>query len=350
MAIEKALRYLDPDIQVYNINSFNYTNPILEKVINRTYTGVIKRTPEVWEYLYDNPKIVKNTQRLKDMIHRFNSSKMRTLIEDFRPDAIACTQAFPCGMVADYKVTYGSDVPLVGVLTDFYPHSYWVYEAVNRYAVASDEARLKLLQDGVSPEKVAVFGIPIDAAFKISLDKDKSLERLGLDKDAKTILIMGGSTGLGPIKRIVATLDRIGPKIQMVIVTGTNTKLQGYLNRRVKNFKNKIQVIGYADNMNELMTASDMIITKPGGLTVSEAMAKGLPMIIINPIPGQEAKNTQFLLQQKVAVKADNEEDLAILVENLCYNPSKLEAMRAAASAIGKPESAYNIAKMILEL
>ena len=350
IAVEKALKFLNPQNHVYNLNSFNYTNPILEKIINRTYTGIIKRTPEVWEYLYDNPKVVINTQRLKEMMHRYNSSKMKTLIEDFKPDVIACTQAFPCGMVADYKVTYASGIPLVAIVTDFYPHSYWIYESVDRYVVASEEAKTKLVENGISPNKVLILGIPIDRGFKAQLNAHSLFEQFGFEKGVKTILVMGGGGGLGPIKRMVFALDKINSKIQIIVVTGTNTRLYSYLIRHSKNFKKKAAIIGYANNMPELMSISDMIITKPGGLTVSEALARSLPIIIINPIPGQEAKNSQFLLQQRVALKANDEKDLAILVDSLCNTPSKLEAMKEAATALGRPDSALNIAATILEL
>ncbi|NQT95705.1 MAG: hypothetical protein HQ572_04575 [Candidatus Omnitrophica bacterium] len=350
MAVENALKSLDPDTEVYSINSFNYTNPILEKLINRTYMSVIKRTPEVWEYLYDNPKVVKNSQRLKEMIHRYNSSKMKVLIEEFKPDLIGCTQAFPCGMVADYKTSFKSDIPLVGILTDFYPHSYWVYEAVNKYVVASDEAKIKLVENGVSPDRVHVFGIPIGKDFMDGSKPDEALNSLGLDNNLKTILVMGGSGGLGPIKRMVLALERISSRIQIIVVTGTNTKLHSYLKRYTGKLKNKLVPVGYTDSINRLMSVSDIVVTKPGGLTISEAMAKHLPVIIINPIPGQEAKNTEFLLKKKAAIKAENEHELAILVDNLCSMPSKLEAMKNAAGSLGKPKSALNIAKMMLEL
>ncbi|MFC1808006.1 glycosyltransferase [Candidatus Omnitrophota bacterium] len=350
MAIERALKFLDPEVVVYSINSFNYTNPILSKVINQTYSGIIKTTPEVWEYIYDNPKIVKNSQRLKEIIHRYNSSKMKALIEEFNPDVVACTQAFPCGMVADYKNTYKSDIPLVGVLTDFYPHSYWLYETVNRYVVSSDEAKAKLCENGIPEDRIKIFGIPIDESFKDAIDKQLVLKSLGLSEGVKTVLVMGGSSGHGPIKRIVLALDRIQSEIQTIVVTGTNSKLNTYLRRRVSRFRKKVVVTGYAGNVNELMAVSDIIITKPGGLTVSEALSKSLAIIVVNPIPGQEAKNTEFLLGKKAALKAANEHELAILVDSLCRMPSKLEAMKHASRVLGKPDSAMNLAKMILEL
>ncbi len=350
MAIEKALLSLDPETQIFSINSFHYTNPILERVINRTYNGIIKRTPEVWEYLYDNPKIVKNTQALKVMMHRYNSTKMKTLITDFNPDIVVCTQAFPCGLVADYKVTFGSNLSLVGILTDFYPHSYWVYEAVDKYVVASHDAKDRLLANGIMENKVHVFGIPIDSRFNITHDKLAIYEKMTLDSNKKTVLIMGGSGGLGPIKKVVFALDRISLDIQIVVVTGTNDKLVRYLKNRIHRFSKKVIVTGYADNIDELMEISDIIITKPGGLTVSEALAKSVPILIINPIPGQELKNTEFLLKEGAAIKAVNEAEAAILVESLCSTTVKLDTMKQASTRIGNSDSAMNIAKMLLEL
>jgi processive 1,2-diacylglycerol beta-glucosyltransferase len=275
---------------------------------------------------------------------------MKALIENSMPDLIACTQAFPCGMVADYKTTFKSGIPLVGVLTDFYPHSYWIYETVDRYIVASDEAKAKLIENGIPPDRINIFGIPLDISFAERSDLSSIRQRLGLVKGITTILIMGGSGGLGPIKKMVASLNRISSDIQIIVVTGTNSKLCTQLNRHIKNFKKKIVIIGYADNVNELMSISDLVVTKPGGLTVSEALAKGLGIVIINPIPGQEAKNTQFLLQKQAAIKAANEEELAILVDTLCRMPYKVEAMKKASANLGKPHAAQDIAKMIMEL
>jgi processive 1,2-diacylglycerol beta-glucosyltransferase len=348
MAIEKALRHIMPDIQVFSINAFHYTNPILERVINRTYNGIIKRTPEVWEYLYDNPKIVKNTKALKDLLHRYNSAKMKNLIEDFQPDIIACTQAFPCGMVADYKSTYNSNVKLVGVLTDFYPHSYWIYESVDKYAVASQDAKDRLLANGVSSDKIHATGIPIDLRFNRIFRKDRVYRSLGFDSSKKTVLVMGGSGGLGPIKKIVFSLNRISSDIQIIVVSGKNTRLYNYLKRRRKKFVKKTALIGYADNIDEIMSIADIIITKPGGLTVSEALSKGAAIVIVSPIPGQESKNSEFLLKKGAAVKASNEQDAAILVENLCSTTFKLEDMKKNAEKIAKPNSATDVANILL--
>lgn len=349
-AIENALRQLEPGVETFNINSFNYTNPILEKVINRTYMSVVKRTPEIWEYLYDNPKVVKNTQRLREMIHRFNTGKLQTLLGDFKPDTVVCTQAFPCGMIADYKKTFNTDTPLIGVLTDYAPHSYWLYDSVDRYIVPSEETGRKLIDNGVDPARILPFGIPIDPKFRKTSRAEEILKKLGFDKNTPTVLIMGGTQGLGPIKELVASLDKAYFDIQIVIACGTNKKLHRWLVKRARGFHKKISIFPYADNIDELMEAATLIITKPGGITTAEALAKALPMLIISPLPGQEAMNTKFLLQEGVALKAESPDDAMILLRELLYNKDKLRQMSSKAKSLSRPDSSVNIAKLILEL
>lgn len=348
IAIEKALRELDPLIQTLNINSFNYTNPILEKIINRAYLGVIKRTPELWDYLYDNPKVVEKTQMLREMIHRFNTGKLSALFEGFGPDAIVCTQAFPCGMMADYKKSADLATPLIGVLTDYAPHSYWIYNNVDRYIVPSESTRGKLIDNGIDPARIMEFGIPVDPKFRLSQDRNKICASLGIDKDTPTVLIMGGTQGLGPIKEVVRLLERSYIDLQMLIATGTNRKLYDWLIRR--SFSKKVLALSYTADINELMDVSTLVITKPGGITTAEALIKALPMLIINPLPGQEAMNTKFLLSEGVAVKAEGPKDVVILLEELLYHKNKLKAMSDKARAISKPNSSIDIAKLVLEL
>ncbi|MDO8524862.1 MAG: glycosyltransferase [Candidatus Omnitrophota bacterium] len=348
LAIEKALHSLDPGVETLNINSFNYTNPILEKIINQAYMGVVKRTPELWDYLYDNPKVLKHTQGLRDMIHRFNTGKLKTLLDDFKPGAIVCTQAFPCGMIADYKKTLGLAIPLVGILTDYAPHSYWIYNNVDYYIVPSKETGDKLVADGIDSSKIREFGIPIDAKFQNSPDRGDLREKFGLDKTKPCVLIMGGTQGLGPIKEIVRRLDRSGLDLQLIIPCGTNKRLYKWLKPR--RYQKKTLVLSYAANIDELMQASDIILTKPGGITTAEALSKGLPMLIINPLPGQEAMNTKFLLEEGVAVKAGSPEDAGILLDELLENKNKLKAMSDKARSLAKADSAANVAKLVLEI
>lgn len=350
LAIEKALKILQPDIEILNINAFNYTNPISEKIINRLYMGVLKRTPQIWDYLYDNPKVVKSVEKIKETIHKFNSPKLQMLFDKFKPDAIVCTQAFPCGMCADYKKSYNSNIPLVAVLTDYVPHSYWIYDTVNYYITPSEDITLRLVKKGVESAKILSLGIPFDPKFNEPLDKSKVAQRFKINPGLLTVLIMGGGQGLGPIKTVVKSLEKVKKEIQEIVVTGTNKKLYNSLKRKIKKYKKKILLFGYVNNINELMSISDIIITKPGGVTCAEVLAKHLPMIIVKPIPGQEINNTSYLTEKGAAIKIDEPEDINFIIEDLLKDPDKLNRLCESASRLSKPNSSLDIARLLLQL
>jgi processive 1,2-diacylglycerol beta-glucosyltransferase len=350
LAIEKAISILSPHTEVLNINAFNYTNPVSERIVNRLYMAVIKRAPRIWDYLYDNPGIAKNIRKIKEAIHKFNSPKFKNLFEKFKPDAVLCTQAFPCGMVADYKKTYRSHIPLIAVLTDYIPHSYWIYDGVDYYVAPSDEVTHRLLKKGADPHKIKTIGIPFDPEFNEPQEPEKIFHKFKLDSGLPTILIMGGGQGLGPIKTIIRSLEKIKTEIQEIIVTGTNKKLYNSLRRRIRKYRKKILLFGYTHNINELMSISNIIITKPGGVTTAEVLAKKIPMVIVKPLPGQEANNTAYLTEKGAAVKIDEAKKINSVIEDLLYNPGKLSRMRECASLISKPNASLDIARLLLEL
>jgi processive 1,2-diacylglycerol beta-glucosyltransferase len=349
LAIEKALRILQPDTQTLNINAFNYTNPISEKIINRLYMGVIKRTPQVWDYLYDNPKVVKKIEKIKEAVHKFNSPKLKILFDRFKPDAIVCTQAFPCGMCADYKKTYNSNIKLIAVLTDYIPHSYWIYDTVNYFVTPSEDVSISLMKKGVIFDKIRPLGIPFDPKFNEARDRNKLTQKFKLNPDIPTILIMGGGQGLGPIKTIVKSLEKVKREIQELVVTGTNRKLYRSLKRKIKKYKKKILLFEYVNNINELMGISNIIITKPGGVTVAEVLAKRIPMIIVKPLPGQEASNTNYLTEKGAAIKLDEPKDINAVVEDLFANAVQFNQICESARLISKPNASLDIARLVLD-
>ena len=350
LAIEKAITQLHPDTQILNINAFNYTNPISEKVINRIYMEVIKRTPKLWDYLYDNPNVVKGLENIKQHIHKSNSPKLKKLFDKFNPDLVVCTQAFPCGMVADFKKTYGVNLPLVAVLTDYIPHSYWVYDAVDYYITPSEEVSVRLERKGVPASKIKPYGIPFDHKFNQKLNDLDIFCKLKLDPDKPTILIMGGGQGLGPIKTIIKSLEKSEHNIQELIIAGTNKKLFRSLKRKIKHYKKDIRLFGFIQNIHELMHISDVIISKPGGVTTAEVLSMGLPMVIVKPIPGQEINNTNFLTQKQAAIKVDDPKEVYRVIDDLLKNKLKLERLRTAGLKIAKPGASMDIAKLLLSL
>ena len=350
MAIEKAIKQLHPDSVILNINAFNYTNPISEKVINHIYMEVIKRTPKIWDYLYDNPSVVKGLENIKQHIHKSNSPKLKKLFDSFNPDLVVCTQAFPCGMVADFKKTYGVNLPLVAVLTDYIPHAYWVYDAVDYYITPSEEVSARLEKKGVEPSKIKPYGIPLDLKFSQKLNSEDIFCKLKLNPLKPVVLIMGGGQGLGPIKTIVKSLEKSEHDIQELIVTGTNKKLFRSLKRKIKHYKKNIQLFGFIQNIHELMHISKVIISKPGGVTTAEVLSMGLPMVIVKPIPGQEINNTNFLTQKQAAIKVDAPKEVYLVIDDLLKNKVKLERLRAAGLKIAKPGASMDIAKLLLSL
>ncbi len=350
VAISKSLKQLMPDADVMSINGFGYNYPVLESVINAAYMGIIRHSPRVWDYLYDNPRVVKRSANLRKFLNTSSHKKMEKLFREFPADTVICSQAFPCSMVADYKMAKGLDIKVIGVLTDWAPHSYWINEGVDIYVVPSEDSRDRFIKKGVPPEKIRVFGIPIRNAFSEEMDKVQTRRSLGLAEDVPTALMMGGGQGLGQLKQAVKSLLKGPTSLQMIVVAGANQKLFKWLKKTAPKAKKKILFYDYASNIPELMSASDLIVTKPGGMTTSECLAKGLPMVIINPLPGQEARNTDFLIEHRIAVHVHDVADLADEVEFLLRSPDRLKAMAAAARRQGKPDAADKIASLAREL
>jgi len=285
---------------------------------------------------------------MRDAIHKFNSKKLKALLEDFRPDAVLCTQAFPCGMLSDYKENEDSRLPLIGVLTDHAPHSYWILNSVDYYITPSETSKVRFMKNGISESKIKVFGIPIHPKFTIRHDRRDISGRLGFAPGLPVVLIMGGSQGLGPVENIVDVLEGIDKDFQLAVICGTNKKLEKILYRRMRRYDKRLIVFGHIENVDEIMEVSSVVITKPGGLTTAEALSKDLPMIIVHPLPGQEAKNAEFLLQQGVAVKAEDNEDIAALVQELLLNNTKLNEMKRRAGELKRPNAASDIAGLVL--
>lgn len=342
--MEKAFHALDSDSECLLVDALRYTHPILDRLIFRTYLQIIKKRPEVWEYLYDNPWVLKNTEKLRRAIHESQSRKFKMLLDDFKPDAIVCTQAFPCGIVSDYKATQAIDASLYGVLTDYLPHSYWVFDRVDRYFVSSQEAKEKLAENGIFENRIQVTGIPIDFSFSAN-----GAEGGEPQSRPPRVLLMGGSQGMGPIEKIVLALDKRDEVFEMVVAAGRNGRLYRRLAKLKAKLKKKLKIHSYSDNIAGLMQEAALLVSKPGGLTIAQALAYQLPIIFIDPIPGQEAKNASILLKHRAAVEAHSEEEVSLFVGQLLRTPAKVASMKSNMAPLAHPDAAARIAKIILE-
>ena len=347
-ALEQGIRHVNPRAKTLTIDAFQYLNPVLARIVDRMYLSVIQKAPEIWDYLYDNPKVVRRSDSFRKLLHRYDSPRLHGLLEDFQLEVIACTQAFPCGLVADYKEEHGVSTPLYGILTDFSPHAYWVHSCVNGYIVPAEQSRQWLLENRVEPERVSALGIPIDRCFSETPDVQAIRRRLQLTPGMPVILLMGGGQGLGPIVEVVEQMDRLHQNFQLLVVAGTNESLYHKLITRAPALKHPVQVFGHVDFVADLMSVASLIITKPGGLTTAEALAKGLPILALNPIPGQETKNAAFLMHEKAAQGAKDVASLIHGVRHLLDNPAEMSRMAAQARRLGKPHAAVQAARLVL--
>ena len=351
VAIDDAARQLDPSVQTMLLDSFSHANPVLSKVTLKAYLTVLKAAPEIWEFMYDNPEFKERTAKIRELLNRGSSKKLQRVLADFQPDVAVCTQAFACGVIASWKQATGNDSPaLVGVLTDFVAHRYWAHEKVDLYIAPSEETKQTLISQGVSPERIKAHGLPVGEKFTSPVDKAAVLKTLGLKPDLPKVLVMGGSLGLGPMKSVIRKLNKLPQPFDIIVVTGKNDELKERLSRKGWKLRHHTTIFGFVENVHELMSIAEMVVTKPGGITAAEALVKQLPMIIINPIPGQEAKNTEFLLSQNVAVEAGNANDVMLYVDEFFRNPEKLRRMREAARTLGRPQAADHAAEAILRV
>ncbi len=350
MAIAKSLKKAMPHAEIMSINGFGYNYPLLEHVVNAAYMTVIKHTPKVWDYLYDNPKVVKRSANLRHFLNRSSHTKLEKLFKEFPADTVVCSQAFPCSMVADFKTARGLSFNLIGTLTDYAPHSYWINEGVDHYIVPSEDTKERFMKKGVDPAKIKPFGIPIRAKFAEKLDKKAIRADLGLDPHIPVVLVMGGGQGLGPMKEAVKKCLASSLPMQFIVVSGANQKLFKWLKKTAPRSPRKIVYYDYANNVDELMEAAHLIVTKPGGMTTAECLAKGLPMVIVNPLPGQEERNADFLLEKGVAIRVHDLRDLAEEVEVLLKSPERLHAMSRAAHDNSKPLAADDVARLVAAL
>ncbi|MBI3011476.1 MAG: glycosyltransferase [Candidatus Omnitrophica bacterium] len=347
-AIGQTLKRLDPLAQIVNVDAFQYTSRFVRWAISRSYLSIIRHQPDVWEYLYDNPAVHRRIQHLRVLLHRYQAGKLQRLLETVRPEAIACTQAYPCGMVADFKKHHNLSVPLVGVLTDYAPHLYWFHDTVDAYVVPSEQVKQRFVTRGVDPSRIKVLGIPIDRKFLEANDREATARALGLDPTHPIILIMGGGSGFGQIRDIMLSVDILPYPCQFVVVAGTNRSLLAWL--QGQRFRHRVVSLGYTNDIPKLMDIATLLISKPGGLTTSEALAKHLPLVIVNPIPGQEAYNARFLLSHGAAVQAGSPETVRQTVRDLLDNPDRLAGLRRRNVELAHPNAAADIAGLLFEL
>jgi processive 1,2-diacylglycerol beta-glucosyltransferase len=343
-ALDAALHRLDPGVQTLCVDLLAYTHPYWAAIIQKTYMTTIRRTPEVWEALYDNPVLDLLTRKIRRLIQRGKSKPLLTLMEDFAPDAAICTQAHPFAVLSAYASRQSAPLPLWGVVTDYVPHRFWVTDGPGHYVVPSDGALDRLVWLGVDRSRIHVCGIPI------RMVGEESPPATGSDENGqRRVLVMGGSRGLGVKYRMLRQLDKAGEPFTLEVITGANRDLRRRLLHRRRRFKHPLKIRGYVKDAASAMQRATLLLSKPGGLTTAEAIAHGLPMVLVRPLPGQETGNTEFLVRHGAAVLVPHDRHVAEVVNTLLTKPAVLDMMRARARALARPDAAEQISRMVLD-
>ncbi|HEX3800933.1 MAG TPA: glycosyltransferase [Verrucomicrobiae bacterium] len=348
-ALDEAWQGLRPGDVVERVDLKKFFSPLHRKVYTDGYMAIVEHAPELWGMFFkktDNPKLLGRLARLRKKFPTNSTKKFIKYVKKFEADVVFCTHYLPGEILAKAFDDWDGPRPLVvTVVTDFEAHALWMSDVVDFYCVASEATKARLVARGAKPENVAATGIPISAKFSSVPEAAAIRKRCGLRDDLPTLLVLGGGFGMGPVGEILAELDKVGAAFQTVVVVGRNEELRREL--AVQDRRHPTHVLGFVTNMHELMTVADLIITKPGGLTSSEALALGKPLFILNPIPGQEAANSDFLLERGAAAKVNAVEDLPFRLEELLGSKKLLE-MGKAAKGLGRAKAAVEICREVL--
>ncbi|QEH38878.1 MurG-like transferase [Aquisphaera giovannonii] len=349
-AIEKALhaRGLASDVQ--NVDVLKYTNQVFRHLYSRAYLDLVNKAPEVLGWLYDRLDTPGKNENIRLAFDRFNTGPFVKLLDTYRPDVAICTHFLPSEIIGWLKRKGRVDIVNAVIVTDFDVHAMWLNRGSDHYFVALEETREHLVALGVPGEAVTISGIPIDPVFSERKDPRSMRRKHGLEEGPFTILVSAGGFGVGPVEHIIEALGRLPSRAQAVVVCGRNEELKKKLAaavRRLGPANVTFHLVGFTTEMDELMTAADLFVGKPGGLTTSESLAKGLPMVVINPIPGQEERNSDHLLEEGIAIRCNNLPTLPYKIDRLIRDPGKLHLMRANALALARPHAAFTVVEAL---
>ncbi|GAA0728307.1 glycosyltransferase [Clostridium malenominatum] len=350
-AVKNHIEFNNPNSEVIIIDTLKYINPIIDKVVIGGYLKSLKISPAIFGKLYDYTETDYGLALISAKLNEIMTFKLIPLIHDFDPDIMIATHPFPTEMLSILKTKHKTEVPIVSILTDYAPHSFWIHPSIDAYVVSTADMIEDICVKGIPKDSIYDLGIPTNRDFLIKYNKRDTLGEMGLSPHVKTLLIMGGSLGLGKIEEVYEDLLKVNNELQIIVVTGNNKKLYNDLIKyhNIKIGNKKTHIIGFTNKVNKYMQASDLLLTKPGGLTITEALICNLPMALFSPIPGQEEKNAEFLLKNNLAVYL-KENQITSIIEDLLREEKYLEEMKKNTIKFSKPYAGQNLYILLDEL
>lgn len=353
-ALEKEFKRQGAAKEIKNIDVLDYTNPLFRRLYGKAYLDMVNTMPEVLGWMYDSLDKPWQNEKRRLALSKLNTQPFIKLLKNEKPDIAVCTHFLPAEIISWLKAKEKIACPQAIIVTDFDAHALWLAHHYEQYFVALDETKVHLAKLGIPADKITVSGIPIDPVFAEKKDKLAIREKFGLTKDKLTILVSAGGFGVGNIQRLLEALSELKTPSQIIAICGRNEELKNKLQKlAVEKLNSKtvsFKPIGFTKEMDEYMSASDLIVGKPGGLTTSEALSKGLVFVIVNPIPGQEERNSDHLLEKGCAIKCNNLPVLAYKIDELVADKARFEIMKTNVSNFARPNASSEIVEKLLSI
>ena len=350
-AVIEGIRIKEPSAEIIHLDFGDFLSKRFNTMAKNIYIEMIKYTPKLWGKFYYKTVKFQPDSRIQRFLKQLGRRDFLKYIQVFAPDLIVCTYPTVSSILAQLRAEQILQVPVITIITDYTVHGHWVHPGVDRYMVACEEVKESLLSWGIKVQCVVVTGIPVSPRFEVKMDHQRLILKLGLNPDIPIFLMMGGAYGsLKSAIRICKTLANSQVPVQSIIVCGKNKKLYRSLGEVIEQSINPMVRLGYVHNVEELMSVSSLIITKAGGLTVSEALTKRLPLVIYKPIPGQEEANARYVQRMGAGHVAGTEEELGCYLSRLLSNPHEIESMREKASVGLEGHSTERIVEQMLQL
>jgi len=354
-AIAEAVRKRLPHAQLECVDLLQDSPWWLQWAYPRIYKWFVRYIPSFWAiayYVLDHPWVFRIVQPWRRRWNWLVARRFVRWVKSVQPDVVVATHFFPADVVAAAKQAGWLTSRLIVVLTDLFPHRLWLAPGAEAIVGATDQTKLICQTRGIEAHRIHVIGIPVRAEFSRPGDRHELRQKLGLDPSRVTLLMASGGMGIGPIQRLVRRVlaleqDRPG-RLQLLVVCGYNRRLAKRLARVGAGSAMPVRIFEFVEPMHELMGASDLLVTKAGGLTVVEACALGLPMVFCGTIPGQERFNAQFAVQHGAGVMARSVKEVVSVVLRLLENPGALAEMRTNALALGKPRAAEDLVERLI--
>jgi len=354
-ALEASARELLDAPEVSHLDAMDFVAAGFRKMYTDGYIRLINEHPGIWEHLHhlsDTTPHSAASQRLRRGVERLSSGALRREVRKRKPDAVICTHFLPAELLKREAEQGHLHCPIWLQVTDYDLHNMWLVPDMAGYFAATDEVAFRMRARGLRADRLHVTGIPVMPAFSrpdaAELDRERCARELGLDPARRVILIVAGGAGVGNLSSLVQRVLGLAGDFQIIAVAGRNAEAKQKLDVLAAQQPQRLLAVGFTDKMHKLMAASDLVVTKPGGLTVSECLALGRPMLLISPIPGQEEHNAGYLMEEGAARLAYDAFGVEYKVARLMAEPATLAAMAIRSRALGKPQAAQDVLRLVL--